>query len=325
MTPGTVFSQAPARVGVATTSHFAFYSDFAINLNDALIAAGIARRGSKPELFHSGSEKSCFDELPTAERAAWNRAVDYYAEIVSPAQFRGREQIVPRLELIGVVKKEAMTNAAEQRMLEITGSFRAAAAPAYEQCRWPGQDASNRRWIDNVLPTLELHEKTLAQRLPELYGTPWAGLPFRVDVVETVSFAGADSIGLRPPGLHILVSSSNSANQGRAALEILFHEASHALTGLNTPLTSALAKAARDAGGTVKTDLTHPVHFFMTGEAVRRVLDKPGEPPYTPYLYANNLFSPEFRDAIKKIWPTYMDGKRTLEEAAADLIQALAK
>ncbi len=63
----------------------------------------------------------------------------------------------------------------------------------------------------------------------------------------------------------------------------------------------------------------------MTGEAVRRVLEKPGEPPYTPYLDAQGLFSSEFRDAIKKTWPAYMDGKRTLQEAAADLIRALGQ
>jgi hypothetical protein len=70
-----------------------------------------------------------------------------------------------------------------------------------------------------------------------------------------------------------MVSSSNSGNQGNAALEIVFHEACHFLTGFNIPLPVALAAAARDAGVTERRDLTHPVHFFMTGEAVRRVLE----------------------------------------------------
>lgn len=150
--PNAGSAQTPDRARVATTPHFAFYSDFATNLNDALIAAGVARHASKAELFHSGAEKTCFDELPAAERAAWNRAVDYYAEIVSPGQFNAREQILPRLELAGVVKKAELTNAAEQWFLEITNGFRAAAAPAYERCRWSAQNAGNRRWIDRVLP-----------------------------------------------------------------------------------------------------------------------------------------------------------------------------
>ena len=294
------------------------------NINDALIAAGAARRAKQEELFHSDPEKACFDGLPPVERAAWNRTVDYYAEIVSPVQYTVREQLLPRLELAGVVKKDGLTDAAERRLIEITVAFRAAATPAYEQCRWPSQDAANRRWIDNLLPLLALHEKALGQRLAELYGTAWAGLPFRVDVVDIV-LLGANSINLRPPGLHIQVSSSDANHQGRAALESVFHEASHFLTGFKTPLPTALTAAARDAGGTARGDLTHPVQFFITGEAVRRALEKPGEPPYTPFLYALNLFSPEFREAVKQTWPAYMDGKRTMQEAAADLVRALGK
>src|SRR5688572_29141520 len=149
---GAGFAQPSGRAAVATTSHFAFHSDFTTNLSDALIAAGSARRSKRAELFQSGAEKACFDELPPAERAAWNRAVDYYAEIVSPVQFTGREQSLPRLELAGVFKRESLTNAADQRFLEIVGGFRGAAASVYERCRWSAQDAANRRWIARVLP-----------------------------------------------------------------------------------------------------------------------------------------------------------------------------
>jgi hypothetical protein len=324
--PGASLAQAPAPAALATTPQFAFYSDLPSNLNDALIAAGVARRAKQAELFQSGSGKTCFDELPAAERAAWNRAVDYYTDVISPMQSSAREQSLPRLELAGIVKMEELTKPTERRLLEITRGFRAAALPAYEQCRWSAQDAANRRWLEGLLPLLATYGAALAQQLPELYGTRWTGMPFRVDIVETVSFAGADSLNLIDPDrLHILVSSSSPGNQGRAALEIIFHEASHFLTRLNTPLSAALAAAARDAGGTVRGDLTHPVQFYMTGEAVRRVLDKPGEPPYTPCLYALSLFSPEFREAVQKTWPAYMDGKRTLQEAAVDLVRALAK
>ena len=186
ITSGVASAQRPDGAAIATTPYFAFHSDLATNINDALIAAGAARRAKKAELFHSDPEKACFDGLPPVERAAWNRTVDYYAEIVSPVQYTVREQLLPRLELAGVVKKDGLTDAAERRLIEITVAFRAAATPAYEQCRWPSQDAANRRWIDNLLPLLALHEKALGQRLAELYGTAWAGLPFRVDVVDIV-------------------------------------------------------------------------------------------------------------------------------------------
>ena len=224
------------------------------------------------------------------------------------------------------MKKEDLTQATERRFIDTTSAFRAAATPVNERCRWTAQDAANRRWLEGLLPFFATHAATLAQRLPQLYGTPWAGMPFRVDVVDTVSFAGADSINLHDPDrLHILVSSASPANQGPGGLEIVFHGASHFLTRANTPLRTALAASPRDARGTAGGDLTHPVHFYMTGEAVRRVLDTPGEPPYTPALFALSLFGPEFRDAVQKTWPAYMDGKRTLQEAAADLVRALGK
>src|SRR5687767_7653079 len=112
--PRDSLAQTPGGAAVATTSHFVFYSDFRTNLDDALITAGGGRRANKTELFRSGSEKACFDELPAAERAAWNRAVDYYTDIVSPVHYSAREQLLPRLLLAGVVKKEALTDAADQ-------------------------------------------------------------------------------------------------------------------------------------------------------------------------------------------------------------------
>ena len=255
--PSAGLAQTPGRAAaVATTSHFAFYSDFATNLNDAVIAAGAARRAKKPELFHWGAETACFDGLPTAERAAWNRVVDYYAEIVSPAQYTAPVQALPRLELAGILTKE-----------ESDGGHRTA-VPRNRERFPPRRGLGVPSGVGGLLRTLPIAvglrgsclclrpRRDAAQRLPVLYGTPWAGMPFRVDVVETVSFAGADPLNLLEPGLHILVR-LESNNQGREALEIVFHEASHFLTGAKTPLRAALAAAARDAGGAVgETSLT---------------------------------------------------------------------
>jgi hypothetical protein len=322
--PARAAGQVEAAGPVLTTPYFRFHSDFLSNLNDALVVAGRARRAQQSERFAAGQEKACFDALPNAERAGWNRAVDYYAEIVSPGQYADRPQMLLRLLLAGVVRKDGLTDAAERRFLDVSAGFHEAATPAYRQCRWPEQDTVNRRWIDRLGTLLAAHETALGQRLPQIFGRAWAGLPFRVDVVETVDSAGANALNLNPPGVHILASSTAPTNQDRAALETVFHEASHFLTGRDAPLPAALAAAARDAGGAVRGDLTHQVHFFMTGEAVRRVFERPGEPPYTPFLFSLKLFSDQFREAVARVWPAYMDGKRTLAEAAVELIGAMS-
>src|SRR5437867_4778397 len=175
--------QVPERTPVVTTPHFAFYNDFDTNLNDALIAAGVARKGGKPELFHSGTEVSCFGKLPQSARAAWDGAADYYAEIISPADWSGREQYLIRVQLAGF--DEELKDAEARQFVEIARNFRAAATPAYMACRWAVQDEKNRQWIEALKPRLAADEQRIAPRLERLYRKRWNGLPIPVDVVET--------------------------------------------------------------------------------------------------------------------------------------------
>jgi hypothetical protein len=314
-------ARASDRTPVAETPHYAFYSDFTVNLNDALIAAGTERRFRRPELFHSGPEESCFNELPALTKAAWERAVDYYAEIVS-ASGGDREVYLLRVDLLGW--DEDLQEAEDRQFVEIAGHIRAAAAPAYEACRWTTQDEENRRWIRERVVQLATHEEKIAPRLEELYQKPLGGLPIPVDVVETVNWSGANTVLKYPAGGHLLISNSY---EGSAALEIVFHETSHTLMGRRAPVRLALAEAASALDRPLPRDLWHVVLFYTTGETVRRVLHENGDPDYTPMLY--EIFERgtwvDYREAIQASWPAYMDGERSLSEAASELIQAIGE
>jgi hypothetical protein len=93
------------------------------------------------------------------------------------------------------------------------------------------------------------------------------------------------------------------------------------------PLMQALADAAAAAGVTSTGDLWHVALFHTTGETVRRVLAEAGEPDYTPML--NGIFERgawlRYREAVESVWPAFLDGKRTLPEAAAALVEAYAE
>ncbi len=308
------------RIPASTTPHFAFHSDFDTNLNDALIAAGVARQRGKPELFHSGDETSCFGGLPHSARAAWNEAVDYYATVVSPSGPGDSQQYLIRAQLVGF--DEDLKDAGARQSVAIAASFRSAARPAYEACRWATQDAMNRRWIEEVKSLLAAHEETIAPRLEQLYRKRWGGLPIPVDIVETVNWSGANTILRDPAGGHLLISIEY---QGNAALEVVFHEASHLLMDRGDPLRAALDQAAGAADLRLPGDFWHLVQFYTTGEVVRRILDDSGKPGYTPMVYG--IFERgawnEYRKALEDTWPAYLDGDRTLSEAAAALIQAV--
>lgn len=307
-----------------TTAHFAFHSDFVTNLNDALIAAGTARRFGRPELFRSGPEVECFEALPAAARDGWARAVDYYTETVVPSGNFGREQGLLRHQLAVLERREPGDE--DLRFLETAGALRAEAAPAYESCRWAAQDRENRRWIEQLLPLLAAHGEAIGRRLDELYQTPLHGLPLPVDVVPAALPTGASSIILEPEGGHILVSSLDEGNQGLAALELVFHEASHIVVARwrDDPLPTAIDEAAEALDLTPPDDLWHVLMFYTTGEAVRRILEDAGEPGYTPYLY-RGLFErawPELQEPIERAWPAYMDGEKTLLEATTEVLRA---
>jgi hypothetical protein len=97
--------------------------------------------------------------------------------------------------------------------------------------------------------------------------------------------------------------------------------------GRGAPLRQALDEAAKKAGFRLPGDLWHVVLFYTTGEAVRSVLDGHGE-PYTPMVYeifGRSKAWSQYRKALEDAWRPYVDGKRTLPEAAAGLIDALRK
>lgn len=318
--PAVASAQNPQSSLVLTTKYFAFHSDLPNNVNDALVTVASARRGKRPEPFASGPEKACIDGLPSAERQQWERSVAYYLE----SKATNFQIVLLRFKLAGLPQRYGMDDTSNLQYLDEITAVIEAATPAYVKCRWSTQDALNRRWIDRVKPLLDRYETSLGEEFPRLLQMPWTGVPFRVDVVNTVSLAGANAASTDSSMSHIRISSTNSSNQERAALEVAFHEAAHALTAPGSPLSAALASAAKASGATLpQMDLVHAVHFFITGEAVRRAFARAGEPQYTPYLYALKLFPEQFRDSAARIWPEYMDGTRTMAQAAEEQVRAL--
>ena len=302
-------------VPVATTTHFAFHSDFATNLNDALLEAGRARNDERPELFTVEPERSCFEALAPSEQRGWHHAVGYYADVISTGRWSGRLQVVLRMALSGVEQREQPR---DLRFLGIARGMLDAAAPAFRACRWPVQDAENRRWIERLVADLEQHAEAVSERLARYYEKPLGGLPMRVDVMETVNWSGATTWILDPAGGHIQISREEPA---LAALELVFHEASHTLMGHDAPIRLALGSAADQLGVELPRDLWHGVLFYTTGETVRRVLDAVGE-EYTPMMVAGDIFG-RYLEPLEQTWPAYLEGRRSLDKAAADLLRTL--
>lgn len=135
----------------------------------------------------------------------------------------------------------------------------------------------------------------------------------RVDVTEYANWAGAYTT-LGPT--HITVSSGNAGNQGDAALEILFHEASHSIAG---KLRAALTDEAKAQNKLFRRrEFWHAVLFYTTGEIVRRHLDS-----YTPYALKNGLYDRAWAGAPEVLdtdWKPYLNGKIDLATAIRGVV-----
>lgn len=312
-------SDTVRRAPVAVTARFAFYSDFETNLSDALNAAGTERRFDRPDPLATGPASRCFDALPAEQQTGWQEAVAYYAEHVAPHSFLAPPQYYLRLELAGLPIEP--DDAATHQSLVNTARARAAAAPAYRACRWAEQDRDNRNWIAAAVSLMDIHEDRVAERLQDLYQVSWTGLPLPVDIVQTVSWSGANSVVLDAGG-HLLIATSYS---GAAILEIVFHEASHLLVGRHQPMQRALAAAAGSLGTTVPDDLWHPLMFFTTGAVVRDSLADAGQPDYVPMIveiFGRSRWG-RFAESMNTTWPPYLAGEVDLDSAARALLQAI--
>ncbi|MEE8522385.1 MAG: hypothetical protein V3T72_00520 [Thermoanaerobaculia bacterium] len=146
-----------------------------------------------------------------------------------------------------------------------------------------------------------------------------------VDVVATAGWAGADTVDFGDQETHIQISSRDPGYQGPAALEMIFHEASHELVSpRNGPIAELLASASRKTGVRVHRSLWHGLLFVTVGEVAREVLAAAGEGPYQPV--ADSVFRGDWevlRQPLVEHWLPFVRGETGREEAAHGLMTAL--
>ncbi len=187
-------------------------------------------------------------------------------------------------------------------------------APFYRRNMWHKADDANRRWIAAITPLVSQYGKQLSTELSRVYQSPWPSEAVRVDVVNYANWAGAFTT-LYPT--RITISSIDARNQDNAALEILFHEASH---GIIDKVTNALhAECKKQNVRLPRSDLWHALLFYTTGEAVRGVIAS-----YVPYAEANGLWKhswPMYIDPLKRDWQPYLDGRISFETAISNIVK----
>ena len=310
---------------------FELHSGFWINLHHFLYQQ--ARQQREDKAGKPSSAPPAVPSLPAAERAAWDAALSYYAANFADRDLLFNSDLVELKDQLGNLEScgELSGKTAKECDAGLPPALTQAlegAAPVYRAHWWPQHDRDNRRWIAQVAPLVRQNGVELAQRLAEIYQAKWPATKIRVDVTAVANWAGAYTT-LEP--LRVTISSEDPRNQDGAALEVLFHEASHGLAG---PVQGAIVRECRQRGKPIPRDLWHALLFYTTGEAVKSMMrassqaERPakGSDGYVPYAVRERLYTrgwEGYQRVLERYWQPYLDGKSDFDDAIVRMVSSL--
>ena len=331
--PGQVAAQAARQE--APLPVFEFHSGFWINLHHFLYQQARIPKSTSRQTKSSGARSfgtaASTDRLTQQEQQAWAAALDYYARELADRDLLFNGDMVninnrlSEMEDCADLSGRSLRQCASGLRDELIAALERA-APVYRARWWPEHDRSNRSWTATVAPMVRQFGVELAQQLAATYRADWPAGRLRVDVVFYGGPFGAYTT-LDP--VHLTISSADSRNQGTAALEVLFHEASHALAGA---VRDTIARECRARGKPIPRDLWHALLFYTTGEIVKRALSTPeisrGSSPgsYTPYAYRYGLYTrgwSDYQRVLERYWQPYLDGRAEFDLAVSHLVANL--
>lgn len=304
-------------------SIFEFHSGFWINLHHFLyLEAQLSepRKGARyPSVTSADNDE--LQHLSPAEQSAWSSAVSFYNDTLTRHDLLfddGLIRIKNQLE-----DAEQSSDLAQARIPAPLQDALLKAAPIYRAHWWPRHDAQNKQWISQLQPLVDRFGPSLVADLVRIYAQPWPRYPVRVEAVAYANWAGAYTTvdPTRPT-----ISTTDPANQGIAALEIVFHETSH---GMMDTVMEAFQRAAQTVNTSRQNapfhtgSLWHAVLFYTAGELVAKQF-----PGYQPYADKNGLWIRAWpapvRSTIAKDWKPHIEGSLDLQPAITGLVTDLA-
>lgn len=307
----------------ASADLFEFHSGFWVNLHHFLYRqAQLAEAGKVPHrVTQTPVDAEEMHKLSAAERDAWNEAVAYYRHSVISHDLLFDDQLIAVKEQLE--DAEGSSDLANAKIpAELKGAL-LKAAPIYRKHWWARHDAENRAWIAQLQPLVQRYGSDLCAQMVRIYGEPWPQFPVRVDAVAYANWAGAYTT-VEPT--RAAISTSDPANQGAAALEIVFHETSHGMMGkVMDAMRSAEARVDQHRSGAAYHggSLWHGVLFYTAGELVAERI-----PGYVPYADKNGLWrrawSDPDRSLIEQDWKPHISGSVELQPSLTKLVSDLA-
>jgi len=300
---------------------FDFHSGFWMNLHHFLYQQALAQKaGREGRAIRGAGEVVSVEALNEEEKRAWATVLESYQKnwVNRDLLF---DQDLTRIKL-RLAELENQTTLKQSGLPDELIATLEMAAPVYRTHWWKEHDRINRSWIEGAASLARKHGRIICERLAKAYREPWAKGPIRAEVAIYANWAGAYTT--ERPTL-ITISSANAGNQGLAALETVFHEASHAMIDtVQKGIESECAAQNKQVPGI----LWHAALFYTVGDIVKRALAEGGQPDYEPYAYKQGLYQrgPDLRryqQLLEKHWQPYLDGKSDFAQAIKQMVAGL--
>lgn len=298
---------------------FHFRNGFWMNLHHYIYAQALATSDSVKGPLRSSAEDAIQNApckaIPEAQRAAWQKAIDYYRTNYTAKDWLFDDDM---RRLNDVMGNSADNHDPPASLPEELRQVLKAAAPVYRAACWTEHHRANQAWIEALQERLALHGRAMVQRLTNIYEAKWPD-DMVVDAVTYANWSGAYTYDQ-----HITVGSVNKDYQGDSALEMIFHESSHAL---DAKVFDELQAEFAAKHSEMPRDLYHVVIFFTAGILAQQELKKT-DPGYTPYAYRLGIYKrvPEWGEdeaILQRTWKPYLEGAKPRKEAIAELVQGV--
>jgi hypothetical protein len=246
----------------------------------------------------------------------WNKVVEAYRKYFGKRSPIFDDELIQLNAALSATRASKLPSSISKKVSRALET----AMPLYRLVQWEEDDRANRFCIAVVTPMLTSAAEELADAHAKAYGMPF---PKNI-LVDIAAFGwqfGAYTVG-EGEYAHVVIQSTDRANQGFMALESLMHEPSHAIVGATSGAIGAdLTRVAKELGVKPMSNLWHAIMFYTSGELTRRALAKRGVSDYKPII--TEMYSGPFRGYRQPLeihWQAYLDGNISREKAIRKIL-----
>lgn len=267
-------------------------------------------------LYEASFKSEPPSKLSGDELTKWQNAVVRYRAFVDKRNPIFNDELIRINAALSATKTSKLPDSIPEAAAKVLN----AAMPLYQTSQWDEDDRVNRFCIAVVTPMLASAGEELAEALAKAYG-----VSFPKDIlVDVAAFGwefGAYTVG-EGEFAHVVIQSTDRANQGFMALESLMHEPSHAIVDATSgAIGSDITRIAKELGVKPRYNLWHAILFYTAGELTRRALEKRGVSDYHPIIlemYDRGFGG--FKQPLETHWQDFLDGKVSREAAIRQIV-----